>query len=454
MKPPSTAREIAYTVLTEWDPSSPHAARALDHWFASGNVNPAERALATELVHGVMRRRETLEAILRAHVNRPLDQVEPGALVLLWLGAYQRVMLSGIPEYAVVFETTELAKTRGNPRWAGFINGVLRSLGRAATDEYVNAPMMNAVPISTGRYRIINTELFPDPKKNWEGYFSAAFSYPRWLVNRWTQRFNRTELTNLGFWYNASPQLSLRVNTLCTSRAELLAAFAQAGIHANAGRLEESVLLEQSTAVTRLPGFEAGWFAVQDESAVAAGDLLDPQPGERIWDVCSAPGGKTAHLAARMKNQGLIVATDVDAARLARVEEGCRRLGATIVETRLTERQLDNLPSESFDRVLVDVPCSNTGVLGKRPEARWRLQPTDIDELRIIQTNLLRAGCQRLAPGGKIVYSTCSIEPEENRKVIDAFLESHPEMEFVRDVFHVPGQPADGGYQALLQLRK
>jgi 16S rRNA (cytosine967-C5)-methyltransferase len=151
-----------------------------------------------------------------------------------------------------------------------------------------------------------------------------------------------------------------------------------------------------------------------------------------------------------MKNEGKILATDVDADRLRRVEESCRRLGVTIVESRVLPRDVVDLPGETFDRILLDVPCSNTGVLGKRPEVRWRLRPEDLVELPAVQTRLLGSACKHLAPGGALVYSTCSIEPEENRAVVDAVLREHPKLALVREVHHVPGQPADGGYQALL----
>lgn len=450
MTRPTTAREIAFDVLNRWKPRSAHATRLLEEWFGRGDVAPAERALATELVHGVMRRRETLSALIKPHVNRPLSQVEHGALVLLWLGAYQRVLLSGIPEYAVVNETTELARRCGKPQWTGFINAVLRSLGRSVTDTIVDAPAVNAVPVSADRYRLVSTDVFPDPARDGIGYFTAAFSFPRWLAERWAQRVDRSELIRQGFWFNSPPRLCLRVNALRTSRDKLLAVLADARVPAHAGEQAESILLAESISVQRLPGYEEGWFAVQDESAIAAGTLLDPQPGERVLDLCAAPGGKTAHLAALMQNEGRILATDVDADRLQRVEETCRRLGVTIVETRMMPREDVELTGELFDRILLDVPCSNTGVLGKRPEARWRLRSEDITELSAIQSRLLRSACDLVVPGGRIVYSTCSIEPEENRAVVDGLLKDRPDLSLVRECYHVPGQPADGGYQALL----
>jgi 16S rRNA (cytosine967-C5)-methyltransferase len=445
-----TARDIAYDVLMQWKPRSPHATKRLDEWFSRTELSPADRALATELVHGVMRRRDTLSAVLRPHVNRPLKQVESGALSLLWLGAYQLVMLSGIPPYAVVHETVELAGRSGNPQWSGFINAVLRSLCRAMTDEFATHPAANAVPLGPGRYRVLQTEVFPAPSRDWLGWFIAAFSLPRWLVERWKVRFSHDELLRLGFWFNAPAKLCLRVNCLRTTREHMLAALEAAGVNARAGTQPDAIWLEETTFVQKLPGFDEGWFAVQDESAIAAAALLDPQPGDRILDLCAAPGGKTTHLAALMNNAGKILSTDVDRNRLQRVEESCRRMGVAIVETRVLPRDAVDLSGEMFDRILLDVPCSNTGVLGKRPEVRWRLRSEDLVELAALQSRLLRSASEHLVPGGRLVYSTCSIEPEENRKVIDRALNKHPELMLIQEQHHHPGQPGDAGYQALL----
>lgn len=450
-----TAREIAFDVLTRWKPRAPHASQLLEGLFSRGNIAGSERALAMELVHGVMRRRETLSALLKPHINRPMNQVEQGALTLLWLGAYQLVMLSGIPDYAVVNESAELAKRAGKPQWTGFINAVLRSLGRSVTDEFVDFPARNSVPMAVTvengkRYRVVSNDVFVDPEQFWQGYFVAAFSFPQWLAARWHCRFNRDELSRLGFWFDSPSKLCLRVNLLRSTREMFLQRLQAAGIEAHIGKHSETVWLEESAFVQRLPGYDEGWFAVQDESAIAAAVLLDPQPGQRVLDLCAAPGGKTAHLAALMQNQGRLLATDIDGDRLQRVEETCRRLGIDIVETRAISRDGAMLPDETFDRILLDVPCSNTGVLGKRPEVRWRLRPEEIAELAGIQIDLLRRACERLAAGGRLVYSTCSIEPEENRAVVDAVLRDRPDLKLIQEQVHIPGQPADGGYQALV----
>lgn len=203
--------------------------------------------------------------------------------------------------------------------------------------------------------------------------------------------------------------------------------------------------------IDRLPGFNEGWFVVQDESAQRVAGLLAPQPGETILDLCSAPGTKTTHLAELMRNEGRIVATDVSEERLKRVDENCRRLGITIVETKVISNETLDLPDGPFDAILIDAPCSNTGVLGKRPDARWRIQLDDLEELSRIQLRLLLAAADRLKPGGRILYSTCSIEPEENTAVVEAVGHFRQKLKLEMTNELIPGRSADGGFQSLLR---
>ena len=208
----------------------------------------------------------------------------------------------------------------------------------------------------------------------------------------------------------------------------------------------------ESGPIRDLPGYADGWFSVQDESAMRVASALAPEPGETILDLCAAPGGKTTHLAELMRNSGRIVACDMDDGRLQTVADLVQRLGLTIVQTcRLHDEHGTDAPAGPFDRVLVDVPCSNTGVLGKRPEARWRLRPDDLRELVARQTCLLSLAALRLRVGGAIVYSTCSIEPEENRGVVEAVLRKFLNLRLERDEEAAPGRPADGGYWARLR---
>jgi 16S rRNA (cytosine967-C5)-methyltransferase len=360
--------------------------------------------------------------------------------------------MSQIPAHAAVHETVELAEAGGRGRAKGFVNGILRSLTRLVTDESTQAPAAAALPLEGGRYRRLTQAVLPDPGLHPIKYLVAAFSLPGWLVTRWLDRFGWDECLRLGFWFAGPAPLWLRCNPLRISREACREAFREAGIAVTPGEHPQSLVLEEPAAVQALPGYEEGWFAVQDESAMRVASALAPQPGWRVLDLCAAPGGKATHLAELMRNQGRITACDVDEGRLQTLTALCRRLGVGIVETcRLHPERNEEPPAGPFDAALVDVPCSNTGVLGRRPEVRWRLRPGDFRHLVPLQTKLLIQAVERVTTGGVVVYSTCSVEPEENGQVVRAVLRAFPELRLEAEEEQVPGRPADGGYWARLR---
>jgi 16S rRNA (cytosine967-C5)-methyltransferase len=307
------------------------------------------------------------------------------------------------------------------------------------------------------RYRSIGKEVFPPPETDLAGYITAAFGLPEWLITRWSARFSPSELLQMAKWFDLRQPLSLRVNPLKTTRDKLLtemqeAAAAEPTTLLEAGDRPESIRYEGPFRIVDLPGFADGHFTVQDETAMSAAALLAPQPGERVLDLCAAPGTKTTHLAELMKGEGSILATDVDLGRLRRIEENADRLGfSSMIQPLVIREDLSELPEGPFDAILIDVPCSNTGVLGKRPEVRSRITPEDIDELVGTQKKLLDAAASLVEPGGRIVYSTCSVEPEENSGVVTQFLQKSTDFELVETQEFIPGSPSDGGYQVLLR---
>ncbi|MEX0703080.1 MAG: transcription antitermination factor NusB [Planctomycetales bacterium] len=493
-QPAVGARGVALAVLDEHRRTGQFVAPLLDAQASAAELSPADRRFALELVNGIVRRRSTLDALLQPHVRRPRREVEDRLWTILQLGAYQLALLDSVPAHAAVHETVELARTAGEPRWAGFVNGVLRAVARTVTAEFTDRPAADAVPMtvgriaepsavgqafqpagdspaesaradmdvrpteaegtgdpSHGRYRRLTLPVFPDPAADPAGHFARAFSFPPWLVRRWTARYPFEKLLTLGFRFDSPPPIVLRVNRLRTSRDKFLDALRNAGIDAEPGAHEAAVRLTGPARIDALPGYAEGQFSVQDESAMAVCDLLDPRPGETVLDLCAAPGTKTTYLAELMDDAGAIVATDVGPERLALVEENVHRLRLASITTRTIERDGRDIPAGPFDAVLLDAPCSNTGVLGRRPEARWRLKPEDLRELPALQARLLGDALARLKPGGRAVYSTCSIEPEENDEVVRNVLAERPEFELVAEHHPFPGDPADGGYRALLR---
>lgn len=448
----SNARQLAFRVLEEYRRTRNFAAQILDRIASEGTVSAEDRALANEIVLGTIRRSRTIDSVLKPHSQRAQNEVEAELWTLLRVGAFQLLFLDGVPRHAAVDETIKTARWLDRERWCGFLNGVLRNLSRGLTDQWVEVPAADAVPVAPGRFRQLTAAAFPDPETSPLRYFAEAFSFPDWLADRWGAHATPEELFELGFHFNGTPRMSLRVNPLKATREDVLRDLAAANYVAMPGEHPQCIWLEGTARVADLPGFAEGRLTVQDESAMGAAMLLAPRPGDRVLDLCAAPGTKTTHLAELMHNEGEILATDVSEDRLARVAENCARLGVGIVKTKPIAADGGNLPHGPFDRVLVDVPCSNTGVIGKRPEVRWRLRPDEISELTVLQQRLLRAGLNRLKPGGRLVYSTCSIEPDEDQKVVASLVAKRPNVQILDEVWHFPGEPGDGGYQALLTV--
>lgn len=447
---PRNARELAFVVLCRGIEEIEFASKRLEQAAADQVVSPQDRRLAMELIYGTIRRQATLDAIIQPFVRRGQADVETDLWMILRLGVYQLVLLDGIPPHAALNETVELAKRVGRGGWPGFINGVLRSVSRILTSETLDHPAADAVPVADGRFRKLSQAVFPNPETQPAEYFESAFSFPDWLARRWVKIYPRDELFRLGAWFNLPSTISLRINPLKTERETYIQLLAEQQITAHPGMLPESIQLDSPVRVDDLPHFDAGWVTVQDESSMHAARLLAPKPGEKILDLCAAPGGKTTHIAELLEGRGMVTAVDVQSERLMLIDQNVKRLGLRNVRIITMSREDLDAPIGPYDGVLVDVPCSNTGVLGKRPEARWRIMPGDLKELPALQRKLLHLAMDRVRPGGRVVYSTCSIEIDENRSVVDQVLLDRPEFQFVEERQHIPGQPADGGYQALM----
>lgn len=449
-----TARAAALDVLVRSQSRQGFAADLVDENLSRTGLSPQDRRFVTQLVFGTIRRRATLDALIRPFVQRPFHEVEPILLDILRLGAFQLAFLTHVPKHAAVHETVNLAEYIGNPRAKGFINGVLRRVAEVVTDEFIPSASADAFPTDLDgekKYRKLTRPLLPDPVAEPASYLAAAFSWPRWLADRWLARFGPEECQRLGFWFNAAPPLWLRSNSMKTEREALRLRFAADTIPVETGPHPQSLKVTGSHSVRELPGFADGEFAVQDLSSMVVASALAPEPGWRVLDLCAAPGGKTTHLAELMRNRGQIVACDIEQRRLDTVTTLCHRLGITIVEPHLLDKVETEPPAGPFDAALVDIPCSNTGVLGRRPEVRWRIHPNEFEHLIRLQTRLLFTAIDRVKPGGVVVYSTCSIEPDENEGVVKAVRRGIKSLKVEAEGHAIPGSPADGGYWARLR---
>ncbi len=412
-------RQIAYRALRRGGSSIDFVEHRLDTDPGFGALAPPDRRLAQELVFGVLRQREVLDWLIRRRTNgRPQ---EPALQDLLRLGLYQLFFLDRVPAHAAVNETVQLAREAGFGPKSGFVNAVLRGCDRDRALLQAELASLRAT----------------DP--------ATAWSHPAWLVERWRQRHGDDGLRQLLNWDNTPPPTYARVNTLRTDAARLRERWVAEGVVAEPFErdwigADLAFKLASHPPLAGLPSFQDGCFYIQDPSTLLAVRLLDPHPGERILDLCAAPGGKTSFIAQLLGNHGTVVAHDAQPGRLALLHDNCRRLGITCAEITSDSAAL-GLPG-TLDRILVDAPCSNTGVLRRRLEARWRLKPEDLPRLQAGQLALLRRASAWLRPGGTLVHSTCSLEPEENAEVVAAFLATEPG--FVLGSQRETGPLADG----------
>jgi len=408
-------RQAACETLLRIRKEGGFADRLMDRELSGGALTGPDRALYAELVFGVLRRQGTLDYLLRQLLEKPIVELDPQALVILRIGLYQLTRLDRIPESAAVNESVNLAKLM-TPGTSGLVNAVLRNYLRRR--ETICFPEISADPVVA---------------------IAVRHSQPEWLVEQWIEQLGVAEAERLAEASSEQPPLTLRVNTLRICRDELLPEFEHQGIDAKPCRFSaDGIVITGRHSVSTLPGFDAGLFAVQDESSQLAGQLLGAEPGERIWDACAAPGGKTCHIAQLMDDRGELVATDISRSKLTTVQENARRLGISSVSTDVADlHQPETFPDGYFDRILLDAPCSGLGVIRRNPEAKWRLFSGDITRLAAVQKSLLKNAAARLKPGGTLLYSTCSTSEAENELVVEDFLLNHPEfvLENLKDIF-------------------
>jgi 16S rRNA (cytosine967-C5)-methyltransferase len=422
-------REIAARVLQRRIDQSEYVEKLLENELAHARLSDADRSLAKELAFGVVRWQATLDwLVARCTDGRPQKGAVQNALRL---GLYQLFWLDRIPPHAAVNETVEIARRMGCGPQAGFINAILRRCERER----------NAVQQELA-------ELQRDlPHLGW--------SHPEWLVQRWQEHFGSERTQRLLEWDNSPPRTFARCNTLVTDPGKLLELWREENVSYDLPRwdwIPESLVFElkQHPPLPALGSFRAGWFYVQDPSTLFAAIELGARPGETILDLCAAPGGKTTFIAQLMHNQGRIVANDDSPPRLRFITENCQRLKVTCVEAVSGADAIGR--HAPYDRILIDAPCSNSGVLRRRVDARWRIRPEEITRLVQTQATLLDQAARWLKPGGTLVYSTCSLEPEENTRQIEAFLGRQPEFERLRERQLTPmDDRVDGAFVATLR---
>jgi 16S rRNA (cytosine967-C5)-methyltransferase len=434
-----SVRQIALEILLKSDIGNERAHDVLHKTIRNHDLAENDRSFLTDLVYGTIRWRGSLDYIITQFIPpKKARKLESEILMILHLGLYQLFFMDKVPDYAAVNESVEIAKKYGNVGASGLVNAVLR---RAIREKNIKYPDL----------------------KNPIKHISAKYSHPEWMVKRWLERFGVEETVNLCLANNARPSLFIRANKLKATRTQLLESLEKDGISASiSNNIPESIeITELNMPIDHLQSYKQGWFQVQDESSMLIALMLDPKPEETIIDACSAPGGKSTHIAEIMQNKGKILSVDIDAQRLDLLKENCVRLGIDIVETITADaRNIGEYINEKADRILVDAPCSGLGVLRRRVEAKWRRTQEQILEFSELQYEILESVSNHVEPNGILVYCTCTIEPEENQQVVERFLKSRPEFQlesvlpFLPDGLKDKGIVSDEGFLQIYQHRQ
>ena len=403
-------RQLALITLRDIYRRDAYTDIALNRVLAKSNsTKSVDRALATQLVYGIVRHQRTLDEIINQLGKKRADQQPADLRIILHIGLYQLRYLSQIPDSAAVNTTVDLAKNNGFAKLAGVVNGILRRYLRLATE---NDEPLQLPPSAVKRLGIL-------------------YSFPDWIIKTWLEDWGETETEKLAAWFNQTPTIDLRVNPLVASVTEVQSALRETGIIVSKlPSLPQVLRLTGSIgSIKKLPGFEEGWWTIQDSSAQLVTYLLHPQPGEIIIDACAAPGGKTTHIAELMGDNGEIWACDRADKRLRKVQQNAQRLQLKSIQIQPGDSR--SVPEFKYkaDRVLVDAPCSGLGTLHRHPDIRWRQNPGKIEELVILQKELLHQAATWVKPGGILVYATCTLNKSENEEIIQNFLANNTHWE-------------------------
>jgi 16S rRNA (cytosine967-C5)-methyltransferase len=405
-RPKSTSREAAFAVLNRAEAADAFVSVLLHHTLARSRLSPVDRGLATAITFGVLRHRARLDYALAPLVERPLADLPSAIRTILRIGAFQILDLDRVPASAATSEAVRLAHVHGHKGTARLVNAVLRRLATSG------APAL------------------PDRARDPVAHVALATSHPRWLLERWVARWGFDEAEALART-NAQPAPStLRVNTLRASRDHVLAALAASGVDANPGLVDDAVRTHGSPGL-RISLIEQGLCTPQDEGSMLVSVAVDPEPGAVVIDACAGTGGKSMHLAAMMGNTGRILACDIHPAKVAALPRRAMALGVTCVAAeQLDSRELGQRWSKYADTVLVDAPCSGLGTVRRRPEIKWRARAEALPRHGAQQVQILAGAAGAVRAGGHLVYSVCSLEPDEGADVVDRFLAGAPEFEW------------------------
>lgn len=428
-----TAREIVVDILREVDSEGAYSNIALKKALDDNErLISKDKNLITEIVNGTIKYKRRIDYVINKFANTPINKMKPVIRQVLRMSVYQILYLDKVPDSAVCNEAVSIVKKRKMGRLSGFVNGVLRNIIR------------NKDSIT-----------YPSKEKTPKEYLGIMYSFPDWLIEFWLKDYPFDFVEELCKSLNKAPDVGIRTNKLLISRDKLKETLKEAGLVAEDGRLYEHALkVKGITSISKLDSFKKGYFTVQDESSMMVAKVLDPQKGEKILDVCAAPGGKSTHMAELMENEGTIISADIYDHKLALINENAKRMEHPIIKTVLQDARKENKDYIGFfDRILIDAPCSGLGLLHKKSDIRWNKDYKDIKELVKLQKQILKVCSQYVKPAGVMVYSTCTISKEENDFMV-AWILKNLDFEFEDIKPYIPGilhnEDAKKGYVQIL----
>ncbi|RXI98059.1 16S rRNA (cytosine(967)-C(5))-methyltransferase RsmB [Anaerobacillus alkaliphilus] len=401
-------REVALDILLQIEKNQAYSNLLLNQSIKREKLIEKDVGLLTEIVYGTIQRKNTLDYYLSSYVKGGLKKLDPWVLILLRLSLYQMIYLDRVPERAIVHEAVEITKKKGHKGISSMVNGTLRTFLREG---------------------IPSLEKVEDPHEK----LALQWSHPTWLVKRWLDQFGSEQTKQICEINAVPPVVTARINQVQTDDIEkVIEMLGNEGVEAERGDLSvDSIKITRGTLPnTKL--FKDGWLSIQDESSMIVARALAPKAGMKVLDSCAAPGGKTTHIAELMNNQGEIYALDLHEHKVKLIDEQANRLNLSIIKTRATDSRKagEIFEEESFDCILVDAPCTGLGVIRRKPDIKWQKQEADIDRITTIQHAILNAVAPLLKKGGRLVYSTCTIDSMENEQVVKEFLETHQDFRF------------------------
>ena len=422
-------RKTAYLTLVDVEAKRAYSNLALNHKIAL--TKPNSPAFVRELVYGVLENKIRLDYYIDMLVKDGIESLKNPELIIMRMGIYQLGYMDSVPEYAAVNESVDLAKKYCKGK-AGLVNGILI--------EYQNKKIsMN----------------LPERDVDEVNYLSVKYSYAPWIIRLWLDHYDKAFVEEMLEAGNQRPPLTIRMNWLKVVKKDLMKALRDRGFEAEDGKLCQNAIRVKGSGLLESDLYAMGLFTPQDESSMLVAEKLDPKQGELIMDVCAAPGGKTMAIAERMNNTGKIIASDIYRRKLDIVDKEAKRLGVTNVETRSWDAtRVDSSMVQKADRVLVDAPCSGLGVVRRKPEIKYKELTDAFQLLPKKQLSILSASSSYVKPGGTLVYSTCTVNPDENEKVISAFLKSHSKFELVERILLLPNTDDTDGFFICVMKRE